>query len=74
LPPDIDGEALMLVGQALFWRSPALGMWSAAFITINHINFVFIEEPGLEQRFGESNRRYISNVPRWSPRRRPWEG
>ena len=72
--PMISGVALMLVGQALFWRSIPLGIWALAFILINHIYFVFSEEPGLERRFGESYRRYNENVPRWIPRKKPWEG
>ncbi len=33
-----------------------------------------LEEPGLEERFGEDYRRYKANVPRWIPRLTPWEG
>jgi protein-S-isoprenylcysteine O-methyltransferase Ste14 len=35
---------------------------------------VYVEEPGLEKRFGESYREYKRNVPRWIPRWRPWTG
>lgn len=72
--PMISGVALILLGRALFSRSLPLGLWALAFILINHIYFVFSEEPGLEKRFGESYRRYKEHVPRWLPRKEPWEG
>jgi len=36
--------------------------------------FLIFEEPDLERRFGEDYRRYKANVPRWIPRRTPWNG
>ena len=66
--PMISGVALMLLGQAMFWPSLAIGIWAGAFILINHLYFVFLEEPGLERRFGESYRHYKATVPRWLPR------
>ena len=38
----------------------------------NALYFTFVEEPGLEGRFGDDYRRYKANVPRWMPKRRPW--
>jgi protein-S-isoprenylcysteine O-methyltransferase Ste14 len=66
--PMISGVALMLLGQAMFWPSLAIGIWAGAFILINHLYFVFLEEPGLERRFGENYRHYKATVPRWLPR------
>jgi protein-S-isoprenylcysteine O-methyltransferase Ste14 len=68
--PMISGVALMLFGQALFWGSWRLGIWAFLFVIINHIYFVFFEEPGLEKRFGENYHLYKVNVPRWIPRLR----
>ncbi|QYK51848.1 MAG: isoprenylcysteine carboxylmethyltransferase family protein [Anaerolineales bacterium] len=70
--PMISGVAAMLLGEAIYFGSVALLVWSVVFVTINHIYFVLSEEPGLEQRFGEPYRRYKSTVPRWLPRLRPW--
>jgi protein-S-isoprenylcysteine O-methyltransferase Ste14 len=70
--PMISAVAMMLIGQSLFWGSCVIGLWAGAFILINHIYFVFSEEPGLEKRFGESYINYKANVPRWIPRLRPW--
>ena len=72
--PMISGVALMLVGQALFWGSWVMSIWSGVFVLINHLYFLLSEEPGLERRFGEHYRHYKANVPRWVPRIRPWIG
>ena len=72
--PMISGVALMLLGQAIFWGSMAIGLWAISFVLINHIYFLLLEEPGLERRFGEDYRIYKTNVPRWIPRLRPRSG
>jgi protein-S-isoprenylcysteine O-methyltransferase Ste14 len=72
--PMISGVALMLLGEAAFWGSRAVGMWAASFLAINHLYFVLSEEPGLERRFGQEYRTYKAEVPRWIPRLRPWVG
>jgi protein-S-isoprenylcysteine O-methyltransferase Ste14 len=70
--PMISGVVLMLLGKTLLWVSWPVGVWACVFIAINHTYFVLLEEPGLEQRFGESYRLYRANVPRWIPRLKPW--
>jgi protein-S-isoprenylcysteine O-methyltransferase Ste14 len=72
--PMISGVALMLLGEALFWSSTAVGLWAGGFLIINHVYFILAEEPGLEQRFGDAYRDYKAHVPRWIPRARPWTG
>ena len=72
--PMISGVALMLLGEAAFWDSGAVGLWAASFLAINHLYFVLSEEPGLERRFGQEYRTYKAEVPRWIPRLRPWAG
>lgn len=72
--PMISGVLLMLVGEALLWRSGALALWAGAFLLINHVYFLLSEEPGMEKRFGDSYRVYRSHVPRWIPRMTPWAG
>lgn len=72
--PMICGVLLMVAGQALLFRSPAVAAWAGAFLVINQCYFLLSEEPGLERRFGESYRVYRANVPRWLPRLRPWLG
>lgn len=70
--PMISSVAMMLIGQALFWGSWVIALWAGTFILINHIYFIFSEEPGLEKRFGESYLEYKASVPRWIPRFKPW--
>ena len=70
--PMISGVALMSISQALFWGSWLVSLWALVFVSINHIYFVLIEEPGLAKRFGEKYHVYKANVPRWLPRLRPW--
>ncbi|HEX5872919.1 MAG TPA: isoprenylcysteine carboxylmethyltransferase family protein, partial [Longimicrobium sp.] len=72
--PMISGVLLMLIGEALLWRSGALALWAGAFLLINHTYFRLSEEPGMERRFGESYRVYRAHVPRWIPRLRAWAG
>jgi len=72
--PMITGVLAMVSGEALFLGSRALAVWGAAFLAINMVYFVLLEEPGLEVRFGEAYRRYKDAVPRWLPRLTPWSG
>jgi len=72
--PMITAVVLLLIGQALLWGSWTIGLWAAIVLVVNHIYFVFSEEPGLEKRFGEPYRLYKANVPRWLPRTKPWLG
>lgn len=66
--PMITGVATTLVGLAVFTGSLLLAAWTAAFIAINQVYFVLVEEPGLEGRFGPAYLEYKSAVPRWIPR------
>lgn len=70
----IAGVLLILAGEALVLRSPAIGTWAAVFLLINAVYFPLVEEPQLESRFGEDYRKYKRHVPRFLPRVRPWKG
>jgi protein-S-isoprenylcysteine O-methyltransferase Ste14 len=72
-PMSLGGVVFML-GIALWHRSAlALGL-AAGFFVLSHAIVVYIEEPGLEKRFGASYREYRRHVRRWFPRWRPWSG
>jgi protein-S-isoprenylcysteine O-methyltransferase Ste14 len=70
--PMISGVLMALLGETCVFGSIGLLLWAVAFFVINHIYFIFSEEPGLEKRFGEEYLRYRQNVPRWIPRLKPW--
>jgi len=66
--PMISGVAAMLLGQALYFNSQTVGVWFLLVVLLNHFYFIYSEEPGLEQRFGQAYRDYKAAVPRWLPR------
>ena len=72
--PMLTSVNVMLVAESLLLGSWYLAGWMLVFFLLNTVFFIFFEEPGLERRFGEDYRRYRANVPRWIPRRRPWDG
>lgn len=67
--PMYIGAALVLAGYGLWQRSAAIAIFSLAFLVIFHLFVVLVEEPGLEQRFGQSYLAYKRRVRRWLPRR-----
>ena len=71
--PMISAVLLMLIGEAIMFRSRPVAMWAAIFFLINHFYFLLIEEPGLARRLGEPYARYRANVPRWLPRLKAWK-
>ena len=71
--PMITSVLLMLGAESFLLGSWHLAGWMSVFSLLNMLYFLWVEEPGLEQRFGDSYRRYKANVPRWIPRLRPWD-
>jgi protein-S-isoprenylcysteine O-methyltransferase Ste14 len=71
--PMITGVIVVLLGEATLFGSFWLLGWAALFFVINAVWFMLGEEPGLVRRFGDEYREYQRNVPRWIPRRTPWE-
>ncbi|MCX6001629.1 MAG: isoprenylcysteine carboxylmethyltransferase family protein [Chloroflexi bacterium] len=70
--PMISSVLSTLLGESVAFGSAGIFIWFLLFFSINHIYFVYSEEPGLEKRFGEEYIAYKKNVPRWIPRLRPW--
>lgn len=70
--PMISGVVLTLFGIALCLRSQPHAVWAATFLAINIVYFPLLEEPMLEDRFGDEYRTYKKNVPRLIPRLRAW--
>jgi protein-S-isoprenylcysteine O-methyltransferase Ste14 len=71
--PMIASVIIVLLGEALFFKSWAILAWAIVAFAINHFYFIYSEEPGLSRRFGEEYEVYKRNVPRWLPRLRPWK-
>lgn len=70
--PMISAVLAVLLGEAALLGSAGIAVWAAAFAAINTAYFVLGEEPGLEERFGNQYRVYKRQVPRWVPRKDPW--
>jgi protein-S-isoprenylcysteine O-methyltransferase Ste14 len=60
---------LVLVGEALLFRSSTLLGYAALLWLVFHIFVTLYEEPHLETTFGDSYTEYRRSVPRWVPRR-----
>lgn len=72
--PMITGILLILLGESIFFGSLEIFVWFVFFFVGNHVYFIKSEEPGLVARFGDEYLHYAKNVPRWIPRRTPWDG
>jgi len=68
--PMYVGGTLILLGEALAFRSPALLVYAVVAWVAWHLAVVFVEEPGLRRRFGPEYEAYARRVPRWIPRLR----
>ena len=71
--PMLSSVILMILAEAVALNSPPLLGWAMVFFFLNTVYFIFIEEPGLERRFGEDYLKYKAAVPRWVPMLRPYE-
>jgi len=71
--PMISGVLGILLGEAIFFGSPAILKWLVFFAILNAVYMPLWEEPGLVDRFGDDYLLYKRNVPRWVPRLTPWQ-
>jgi protein-S-isoprenylcysteine O-methyltransferase Ste14 len=65
------GAALVLAGLGLIERSASVLLLSFGLLLAAHLFVILVEEPGLEERFGETYESYKRTVHRWIPRRPP---
>ncbi len=72
--PMITGVIALVLGEAALFASGAVLAWAALFALTNAVYIPLLEEPALAQRFGADYETYRRNVPRWLPRRVPWQG
>ncbi len=66
--PVYVGLFLILFGEAILFRSTVLLGYSLLWLLALNLIVVFIEEPSLRRKFGESYDEYLKSVPRWIPR------
>jgi protein-S-isoprenylcysteine O-methyltransferase Ste14 len=62
------GVLLIILGQAILFRSVATAVYAAAFWLVAHVFVLFYEEPTLSKQFGAEYDAYRAQVPRWFPR------
>ncbi len=65
--PIMAAELLVIWSVALYASSWGVVAYAAAISAAAHLLVVFVEEPELRKRFGESYEEYCRNVPRWLP-------
>jgi protein-S-isoprenylcysteine O-methyltransferase Ste14 len=63
--PQYTGVMFILLGHFLWSGALTLLAYGALIFTLFNIFVRYYEEPILEQRFGESYRRYRQHTPRW---------
>jgi protein-S-isoprenylcysteine O-methyltransferase Ste14 len=61
------GWVIFMLGLGLYESSVLVILFAVALFSFLHAIVVFVEEPGLEKRFGESYLEYKRSVPRWLP-------
>ena len=58
---------MVVIGEAILFRSFLLAGYAMVLWGVFHIFVVFVEEPTLRRQFGASYERYLRTVPRWIP-------
>ena len=66
--PMYVGVVTTLLGFALWYASGTMVFYAGCVFLGFHLFVTLYEEPNLEQRFGDSYRRYRAEVRRWIPR------
>jgi len=71
--PMEGGFVLILLGEAVLFRSAMLILYALAGVALLHIRELLVEEPALRKRFGQPYEEYCKSVPLWIPRLRPYK-
>lgn len=69
--PIMLGELLVIWAEVVYFASAGLLVYASVMSVSAHLMVVYVEEPELHARFGESYRDYCRGVPRWLPRLLP---
>ena len=62
------GGFILLIGFGLYHHSVSILALALLLAFLFHLFVLWVEEPGLEQRFGSSYRDYKNSVNRWLPK------
>lgn len=65
------GVSLILLGEAVLFRSWAIARYAAVWYAFVFFFVLLYEEPALRRKFGAEYDEYCRTVPRWLPRLRP---
>lgn len=65
--PMMMGLFAMIFGEAMWFSSPSIFLYGLLIVVLVRIFVTYIEEPGLEKRFGEEYLAYKKAVPPWFP-------
>ena len=66
------GGVFALIGEGILFQSAGIIIYSV-FMFGNFNIMVLLEEPFLEEKFGDSYKQYCKSVPRWIPRFKPYK-
>lgn len=72
--PMVLGAFAILISEALFLNSVPIFIWCLLLVGAKYFYIPRVEEKELEERFGNEYLVYKKNVPRWIPRKAPWQG
>jgi protein-S-isoprenylcysteine O-methyltransferase Ste14 len=61
------GAVILMVGLGFYGLSVCILLLAATLFLLLHLLVVYVEEPGLEKRFGKSYGDYKRSVNRWLP-------
>lgn len=67
------GAFLILIGEALLFQSKGLFIYFLVMFWVINLQVLAVEEPYLENKFGETYKRYRKSVRRWIPRLTPYQ-
>jgi protein-S-isoprenylcysteine O-methyltransferase Ste14 len=68
--PIIVAELMVIWGEALYAASLGVFLYAVAITAGSHLVVLYVEEPTLKKRFGETYDDYCRSVPRWIPKLR----
>ena len=66
--PMMIGELMVIWAETVYFASAGILVYAAVMTVAAQLLVVYVEEPELRERFGESYQAYCRRVPRWLPR------